>query len=63
MLETDPIAVANRALLAVAEEIMRGGDPNRLRGPLCALMRAQGQGKKAKLIEQLPPLPYQKRKL
>ena len=60
MLETDPITAANRAITAAAEAVLRGGDPNRLRPALAALMRAMGQGKRAKEIEALPVLPYVK---
>jgi len=62
MLEVDPIATAQTSLLSVAMEVMRGGDPNKLRGPLAALLRAKGQGKQARELEALPPVPYVKPK-
>jgi hypothetical protein len=62
MLETDPIDQAQRSLASVCLEVLRGGDPNRLKGPTCALLRAKGQGKQAREIEQLPPLPWTKPK-
>lgn len=60
MLETDPISTAQSSLSAACLEVLKGGDPNRLRGPVCALLKATGQGKRAREIEQLPPLPYTK---
>lgn len=61
MLETDPIAQANTALLSVAMEVIRGGDPNKLKGPLCQLLKAKGQGKQARALEALPPVEWPKR--
>lgn len=58
MLETDPIQSAARSLHSVVAEVLAGGDPNRLRGPYCALMRAMGQGKRAREIEALPQVPW-----
>jgi hypothetical protein len=60
MLETDPISQAQSSLASVCLEVLRGGDPNKLKGPFCALLRAKGQGKQAREIEGLPPLPYTK---
>jgi hypothetical protein len=60
MLETDPIDQAQRSLASVCLEVLRGGDPNRLKGPTCALLRAKGNGKQAREIDALPPLPYVK---
>lgn len=62
MLETDPIADANKAIIAAVEATLRGGDPNRLRPALAGLLRATGQGKRAREIEQLPGLQYLKPK-
>lgn len=60
MLETDPIANATAALQATVMEVLKGGDPNKLRGPYCAMLRAMGRGKFARVVEELPPLPYRK---
>lgn len=60
MLETDPIQSAQHTLQAAVGSVLRGADPNLLRGPYCALLRATGQGKYAKLVEQLPPVPFVK---
>jgi len=60
MLETDPISQAQSGLASVCLEVLRGGDPNKLRGPVAALLKATGRGKQAREIEQLPQLPYVK---
>lgn len=62
MLQTDPISMAQTSLASACLEVLKGGDPNKLRGPVCALLKATGQGKRAREIEQLPPLPYIKPK-
>jgi hypothetical protein len=61
MLETDPITQATASLTAAALDVLKGGDPNRLRGPIVAMLRATGQGKRAREIEQLAPLAYVKK--
>lgn len=49
----DPQSEATRKLIEVATELVkRGGEFNALRAPLVALLRAQGQGKKARILEQ-----------
>ena len=60
MLETDPISTASQSLQTAVADVLRGGDPNRLRAPYAALMRARGQGKIAREIEKLPALAYVK---
>ena len=60
MLQTDPIASASTALIAASLDVLKGGDPNRLRGPYCAYLRAIGRGKQAREVEALPVLPYTK---
>ena len=60
MLETDPISQAYTALLNAVWEVLRGGDPNRLKVPYAAAMRAKGMGKHAKSAMELPALPYTK---
>lgn len=62
MLETDPIAQASTSLVNVCLEVVSGGDPNRIKGPLLAYLRAKGQGKQAMAIAALPPMPYVKPK-
>lgn len=58
MLETDPITNAQATLLGACQAVLRGGDPNQLKGPTAALLRAKGQGKVAMAILALPSLPY-----
>lgn len=60
MMQTDPIDQAQRSLASVCLEVLRGGDPNKLKGPFCAYLKAKGQGKQANEIMALPPLPYVK---
>ena len=62
MQEIDPIATATTSLLAAVAETLHGGDPNRLRGPYAAVMRAKGQGKAAAAVDKLPRLPWVKPK-
>jgi len=60
MHQIDPVEQAQAQLLAAVGETLRGGDPNRLRAPYQALLRARGQGKAAKAVDDLPVLPYVK---
>lgn len=62
MLETDPISIAQSSLASASLEVLKGGDPNRLRAPYCAAMQAKGHGKHAKSAMELPPLAYVKPK-
>ena len=63
MLESDPITAASTALQAAALDVLKGGDPNRLRGPYVAYLRALGRGKQANLVALLPPLAWTKPKV
>ena len=60
MLEVDPIPQAQQSLLSECQAVLKGGDPNRLKGPVCALLRAKGQGKLARELMELPALAYVK---
>jgi hypothetical protein len=60
MMETDPISTASQSLQAAVETVLKGGDPNLLKAPYMALLRARGNGKQARVVEGWERLVYVK---